>query len=139
MVDGGYDPRYSKTHKDVDRVAARNVSDGVVRRLLRGGRNLAGEGVGQGGAEGHEGDGRDLNKQSLQLNSPASWLAIMSYLRVESDDAAEYLRQVADHDDGQADHGEGDDEAGVAAQEAGRRNDGEDQLQCLCFSFQVTT
>ena len=63
----------------------------------------------------------------------------MSYVRVESDDAAEYLRQVADHDDGQADHGEGDDEAGVAAQEAGRRNDGEDQLQCLCFSFQVTT
>ena len=57
----------------------------------------------------------DLNKQSLQLNSPASWLAIMSYVRVESDDAAEYLRQVADHDDGQADHGEGDDEAGVAA------------------------
>lgn len=68
MVDGGYNPRYSKTHEHVHRVAARNVSDGVVRRLLRGGRNLAGEGVGEGGAESHEGDGRDLKKQSLHLN-----------------------------------------------------------------------
>ena len=68
MVDGGYDPRYSKTHKDVHRVAARHVSDGVVRRLLRGGRDLAGEGVGQGGAESHKGDGRDLKKQSLHEN-----------------------------------------------------------------------
>ena len=126
MVDGGYDPRYSKTHKDVHRVAARHVSDGVVRRLLRGGRDLAGEGVGQGGSQGHEGDGRDLNKQCLQLNS---WLAVMSYVRVQSYDAAEYLRQVADHDDRQADHGEGDDEAGVAAQQAGGRNYGEDQLE----------
>ena len=63
VVDGRYNPRYSQSHKHVDRVAARHVSDGVVRRLLRGGRDLAGEGVGQGGAEGHEGDGRDLKEQ----------------------------------------------------------------------------
>ena len=54
---------------------------------------------------------------------------MMSYVRVQSYDAAEYLRQVADHDDRQADHGEGDDEAGVAAQQAGGRNYGEDQLE----------
>ena len=53
----------------------------------------------------------------------------LSYVRVESDNAAEYLCQVADHDDGEADHGEGDDEAGVAAQQAGGRNYGEDQLE----------
>ena len=63
MVDGRYNPRYSQTHKHVHRVAARDVSDRVIRRLLRGGRDLAGEGVGQGGAEGHEGDGRDLKEQ----------------------------------------------------------------------------
>ena len=68
VVDGRYNPRYSQAHKHVHRVAARHVSDRVVRRLLRGGRDLAGEGVGQGGAEGHEGDGRDLKKQSLHLN-----------------------------------------------------------------------
>ena len=50
----------------------------------------------------------------------------LSYVRVQSDNAAEYLCQVADHDDGEADHGEGDDEAGVAAQQAGGRNYGED-------------
>ena len=63
----------------------------------------------------------------------------MSYVRVESDDAAEYLSQVADHDDGQADHCEGDDEAGVAAQQAGGRNYSEDQLQRSTVSFSCRT
>ena len=57
----------------------------------------------------------------------------VSYVRVEADNATEYLCQVADHDDGEADHGERDDEAGVAAQQAGGRNYGEDQLERFLF------
>ena len=79
MVDGRDDPGQPEPQEDVDRVAAGHVTDGVVCCLLVDGCDLAGEGVGQGGAEGHEGDGRDLNKQFLQLNS---WLAMMSYVRV---------------------------------------------------------
>ena len=68
MVDGCNDPRNSKTEEDVDGVASSDVADGVVRVLLVDRGHLAGEGVGEGGAESHEGDGRDLKKQSLHLN-----------------------------------------------------------------------
>ena len=62
MVDRGNDPGQSKSHENVDRVAASHVPDGVVSSLLAHGGDLAGEGVGQGGAEGHEGDGSDLSR-----------------------------------------------------------------------------
>ena len=60
MVDGCDDPGDSQTEEDVDRVAARHITDGVVRCLLVDGRDLAGEGVGEGGAQGNECDGGDL-------------------------------------------------------------------------------
>ena len=62
MVDGGNYPGNSETHEDVDGVAARHVSNGVVRCLLRGGGDLAGEGVRQRRAQCHEGDGGDLEE-----------------------------------------------------------------------------
>ena len=60
MVDWGNDPGQSESHEHVDRVAARHVTDGIVRSLLIDGRNLASEGVRQGGAQRYEGDGSDL-------------------------------------------------------------------------------
>ena len=61
MVDGGNNPWNSKTKKYVDRIAPSNITNGVIRCLLRGCGDLAGEGVGEGGAKSHEGDGCDLN------------------------------------------------------------------------------
>ena len=60
MVDGCDDPRYSQTHKHVDRVAARHVTDGVVGGLLVDGRDLAGECVRERGAQSNKRDGGDL-------------------------------------------------------------------------------
>ena len=60
MVDGCDDPGQSQPQEDVDRVAARHVTDGVVCCLLIDGSDLAGEGVRQRGAQGNECDGRDL-------------------------------------------------------------------------------
>ena len=60
MVDGCDDPGDSQTKEDVNRVAARHVTDGVVGRLLVDGSDLAGEGVREGGAQGNECDCGDL-------------------------------------------------------------------------------
>ena len=61
VVDGGDDPGQTETHENVHRVAPRHVPDGVVRCLLGGGGDLAGEGVGERRPQCHECDGRDLN------------------------------------------------------------------------------
>ena len=60
VVDGRDDPGQSEPQEDVDRVAAGHVTDGVVCCLLVDGCDLAGEGVGERGAQGNECDGRDL-------------------------------------------------------------------------------
>ena len=60
MVDGCDDPGDSQTKEDVNRVAARHVTDGVVGRLLVDGSDLAGEGVRERGAQGNECDCGDL-------------------------------------------------------------------------------
>ena len=60
MVDRGDDPGQSQAQEDVHRVAARHVTDGVVGGLLVDGRDLAGEGVREGGAQSNKRDGGDL-------------------------------------------------------------------------------
>ena len=70
---------------------------------------LAGERVGEGGAEGHEGDGRELVLEAHQ--------------------AAEDGGEVADDDGESTDHGQGDEEAEPAAGHPGRGDEGKDQLK----------
>lgn len=57
VVDGCDNPWESKTEEYVDGVGSGDVPDGVVGVAFGDGRGLGGEGVGERGAEGHEGDG----------------------------------------------------------------------------------
>ena len=130
MVDGRDDPGQSQAQEDVDRVAARHVTNRVIRSLLVDGSDLAGEGVRERGAQGNKCDGSDLKiiRGSSQCYIHYS-LCPPSYLVLQSHETAEYPGQISHHNDDQTNHGERDEEARVAASHAGRRDDGEDQLE----------
>ena len=109
-VDGSNHPRQTQAKEHIHRVAAGDVSDGVISSLLIGGGGFAGEGIRKGGAESDEGDGSDRVKQI--------------------DETAEDGGQITD--DGRQDgneaqsHHKGDPAVGV--EEVGRRHDGKDYL-----------
>ena len=109
MVDGCNDPRNSKTEEDVDGVAAGDVADGVVRVLLVDRGHLAGEGVGEGGAQSDEGDRSHFVFQTNQTTKDAG--------------------EISDKNNNESDEDERDEEAGIATQQSGWRNDGEDEFE----------
>ena len=109
MVNGGKKPWKPEAEEDVDGVGAGDVSDGVVGVLLADGGRLAGECVGERGAERDEGDGGD---------------AVL-----EADEAAEDAGEVADDGGEDGDHEEGEEEAEPAAGHARGRDQREEDLE----------
>ncbi len=109
MVDGRNQPGKSQTEEDVDGVGSGDVADGVVGVLLAHGGGLAGERVGQRGAQGDEGDG--------------------GHAVLESDEAAENAGEIADNGGQDGDHDEGEKEAEPSAEQARWRNQGEHDLK----------
>ena len=109
VVDCSNDPGQAESKENIDRVAAGDISDCIVRMLLvhRGG--LAGKGVRERGAERYKGD--------------------RGHLVLQPDQTAKNARKVSNNDDDHSDEGEGDEEAGVAAQESSRGYEGKDNLE----------
>merc|ERR1719336_755547 len=109
MVTGSDDPGKTKAEEDVDGVAAGDVADRVVRVLLVHGRGLAGEGVREGGAQGHEGD--------------------RGHFVLQADQASKDAREVAHDDHNDPDEQERDEKAGEASEQSSWRDEGEDDLE----------
>merc|ERR1719336_27253 len=109
VVDGCDDPRNSETEEDVDRVAPGDVADRVVCMLLVHSRGLAGEGVREGGAQGHEGD--------------------RGHLVLQTDQASKDAREVAHDDHNDPDEQKRDEKAGEASEQSSWRDEGEDDLE----------
>ena len=58
MVNGGDGPSDADAEEDIDGVAASHIADRIVGVLVLNGGDFGGEGVGNGSAQGHEGNRR---------------------------------------------------------------------------------